>query len=143
MTSTFPRAVELRRDDQNSIRTFGAMYLGDTRICETLELPWKDNQRGISCIPEGVYECKLAPSPSRGYSVYWLQDVPGRHDVQIHIGNFTRDIRGCILLGMKRAENAVLESRVAFNKFMAIMDGQDFTLRITKEPFPAGLSRAD
>ena len=63
----------LRRDDQNDIRTLGAMFDGDERICETLELPWRDNQRGISCIPEGIYECKLAHSPSRGYDVYWLE----------------------------------------------------------------------
>lgn len=126
--------LKLIRDDQNATRTLGAIFLEDgTRFCETLELAWKDNQRGISCIPEGVYECKVADSPSRGYPVYWLQDVPGRKDVQIHIGNFPKDIRGCILVGTDRGVDQVVHSKVAFDKFMDLMDGEPFTLTITKE----------
>jgi hypothetical protein len=30
-----------------------------------------------------------------------LQDVPNRPLVQIHVGNFTNDIEGCILIGTK------------------------------------------
>lgn len=127
------KLILLKRDDQDDVRTLGRMFDEDGLwMCETLELPWRDNQRGISCIPEGVYECKLAHSPSRGYPVYWLQDVPGRKDVQIHIGNFTKDIRGCILVGTKRGKDSVLVSRVAFDDFMARMGGKDFTLEIMK-----------
>jgi hypothetical protein len=124
--------MRLIRDDQNDVRTLGAMFDGEERIAETLELPWRDNQRGVSCIPEGTYECHLAHSPSRGYDVYWLQDVPGRQDVQIHIGNFPKDIRGCILVGTKRGKDSVLSSKKAFSMFMERMDGKDFTLEITK-----------
>ena len=122
--------MRLTRDDQNAVRTLGAMFDGDVRVCETLELPWRDNYRGISCIPEGAYLCKLGYSPSRKHDVYWLQDVPGRSDVQIHIGNFPRDIRGCILVGRERGVNQVVHSRVAFGKFMERMGGKDFTLTI-------------
>lgn len=122
--------MRLIRDDQNAVRTLGAMFDGDVRFCETLELPWRDNQRGISCIPEGTYECKLAWSPSRKRKVYWLQNVPGREAVQIHIGNFTKDIRGCILVGTTRNKNSIGASRVAFDKFMERMEDKDFTLTI-------------
>jgi hypothetical protein len=125
--------MRLIRDDQNDVCTLGAMFDGDDRLCETLELPWRDNQRGISCIPEGTYECKVADSPSRGYPVYWLQDVPGRKDVQIHKGNFPKDIRGCILVGEERGVNQVVHSKVAFDKFMDLLGGKPFTLTITKE----------
>ena len=125
--------MRLVRDDQNSVRTLGAMFDGDERVCETLELPWRDNYRGISCIPEGVYECKIGYSPSRKYDVYWLQDVPGRSDVQIHIGNFPKDIRGCILVGRDRGTDQVAHSKIAFAAFMERMKGEDFTLEITKE----------
>jgi hypothetical protein len=124
--------MRLVRDDQDDVRTLGAMFDGEERVVETLELPWRDNKRGISCVPEGTYECKLAFSPSRKYDVYWLQDVPGRQDVQIHIGNFPKDIRGCILLGTARGKNSVNSSKAAFNKFMARMSGKDFTLTIEK-----------
>ncbi len=125
--------MRLVRDDQNDVCTLGGMFDEEKRICETLELPWRDNQRGISCIPEGTYECKLAHSPSRGYDVYWLQNVPGRQDVQLHIGNYPKDIRGCILVGTSRGDNMILQSRLAFGKFMSRMGGKDFTLEITKE----------
>jgi hypothetical protein len=124
--------MRLIRDDQNDVRTLGTMFDGEECIAETLELPWRDNQRGVSCIPEGTYECKLAMSPSRGYPVYWLQDVPGRQDVQIHIGNFPKDIRGCILVGTKRGKDSVLSSKKAFAMFMERMGGKDFTLEIAK-----------
>lgn len=126
-------SLALKRDYQSDICTLGTMFYGPERLCETLELPWRGNQRGISCIPEGTYECKVAHSPSRGYPVYWLQDVPGRQDVQIHIGNYPKDIRGCILLGRERGVNQVVHSKVAFDNFMERMDGKDFMLEITKK----------
>ena len=125
--------MRLVRDDQDDVRTLGAMFDGEERLVETLELPWRDNQRGISCVPEGTYECKLAFSPSRKCYVYWLQNVPGRQDVQIHIGNFPKDIRGCILVGTKRGKNSVLSSRVAFDAFMNRVGGGDFNLTIEKK----------
>jgi hypothetical protein len=126
------QGMRLIRDDQDDIRTLGTMFYGEERLCETLELPWRDNYRGISCIPEGAYECRIGHSPFRGYPVYWLQDVPGRSDVQIHIGNFPKDIRGCILVGTERGTDMVVHSKIAFNKFMERMGGKDFTLEITK-----------
>jgi hypothetical protein len=53
--------------------------------------------------------------------------------VQIHIGNFPKDIRGCILVGEKRGVDQVIQSRVAFDRFMSRMAGKDFQLQIVKE----------
>jgi hypothetical protein len=123
----------LVRDDWNDIRTFGALYTDDgERFLETLELPWRDNERGVSCIPDGLYSCRYLFSPSRKRKVYWLENVPGREAVQIHIGNFTSDIRGCILVGLRRDGNAVLDSRKAFAKLLQVTHGQDFNLRIER-----------
>jgi len=125
-------AINLIRDDQNEIRTLGAMFDGEERICETLELPWKNNQHNISCIPEGKYLCKIAYSPVHKRDVYWIQNVPNRDSVEIHIGNFTKDTKGCILLGITRAHDYILRSKEAFNKFMERMAKKDFTLNISK-----------
>ena len=47
-------------------RTEGVMVLmEDSKLlyaCNTIELPWKDNRRQISCIPEGAY--KVTPRVS-------------------------------------------------------------------------------
>jgi hypothetical protein len=64
----------------------------------TLELPWNDNQRRISCIPEGQYKWVKHISPKFGATI-WLQNVPNRSEILIHRGNFTSDILGCILPG--------------------------------------------
>jgi hypothetical protein len=125
--------IRLIRDDQDDVRTLGAMFDGEDRICETLELPWRDNQRGISCIPEGTYHAVLEMSPKRRYKVYWLTDVPGRIAVQIHVGNTTEDIRGCILLGMERHGDALFKSKPAFDMFMRRMGGNNFILTIQKK----------
>lgn len=68
--------------------------------CKTLELPWKDNQRMISCIPEGEYMVwKMKPTAKRKYEYFWVKDVPGRDSILFHPGNYTSQILGCILPG--------------------------------------------
>jgi hypothetical protein len=64
-----------------------------------LELPDLGNQTDISCIPEGTYKAKKRVSPSRGSVVLEYQDVPNRTFIQIHSGNYTRQILGCQLTG--------------------------------------------
>jgi len=125
--------IALIRDDQDAVRTLGAMFDGMERLCETLELPWRDNQHDVSCIPEGTYEANLWCSPKHKRKLYWLQDVPGRGAIEIHIGNFPKDTQGCILVGLSRGTDSIISSKAAFNKFMARMGGNPFTLTITKE----------
>jgi len=67
--------------------------------CLTLELPWLDNCKGVSCIPAGTYNYNIAKSPRSGDLVLWLENVPDRSHIQIHAGNYTRQIKGCILVG--------------------------------------------
>lgn len=67
---------------------------------KTLELPWRDNERNVSCIPEGEYLVKkMHPTSKRKYQYFWVQDVPGRDSILFHPGNYTHQIRGCILPG--------------------------------------------
>ena len=65
----------------------------------TLELPDKDNQKNISCIPAGRYKAKKRISPSKGYEVIEFIGVPNRTFIQAHYGNFTRQLLGCQLYG--------------------------------------------
>jgi hypothetical protein len=66
---------------------------------KTLELPDLGNQQNISCIPEGVYDVVKSSNPEHGQFLSVL-NVPNRIDICIHKGNFTRDTKGCILVGM-------------------------------------------
>jgi len=92
----------------------------------TLELPDLGNQKNISCIPEGEYEVHKIYSPKFG-KCFHVQDVPGRSEILIHKGNYNKDTRGCILVGMGHADINedgnldVIESTHAMNKLLNIM----------------------
>lgn len=77
--------------------TLGRLYIGDFQ-CFTLELPWADNKQGMSCIPAGTYEYFRKNSQNNGWCLQ-LKDVPDRTLIQLHSGNYTRQILGCILAG--------------------------------------------
>lgn len=77
--------------------TLGRLQVGGFR-CFTLELPWDNNKRGVSCIPAGDYPVSHYLSPKHG-RVLLLHGVPGRTYIEIHSGNYTRQIEGCILVG--------------------------------------------
>lgn len=77
--------------------TVGVLSLLDLRLF-TLELPWIENEKNISCIPRGNYIGYIRNSPSNGW-VIEFKDVPNRSHIQIHSGNFTHQIKGCILVG--------------------------------------------
>ena len=101
----------------------------DKFIFHTLELPWRDNKRNVSCIPDGNYICNL-----NNRNVYEVMDVPNRSSIQIHIGNIAPDVRGCILLGMRygtiTGKLAVLSSTAANKLFKKELNYEDFELEI-------------
>ena len=66
--------------------------------CFTLELPDLNNESNRSCIQEGVYNYETYNSPKHG-EVLLLLEVENRTYIEVHAGNFTRQIRGCILVG--------------------------------------------
>lgn len=83
-------------------QALGKFTYGDF-ACKTLELPWRDNQRNVSCIPEGEYVVRRHQSPKFGQTFIILEKhgghVSGRKWILIHQGNYVTDIRGCILVG--------------------------------------------
>ena len=66
--------------------------------CFTLELPDLNNEKNISCIPEGEYKYFLRENSKNGTVLELIATGP-RTNIQIHAGNFTRQIKGCILVG--------------------------------------------
>lgn len=89
--------IEIRRFYRGADCTLGCLTVGDYR-CFTLELPWRDNRANVSCIPAGAYKARKYHSPRHG-NVLLFEGVPGRTWIEIHAGNYTRQVRGCILVG--------------------------------------------
>lgn len=131
------RALYLVRTTYTDIGTFGVLHDFDkTPICLILERPWKNNQRGISCIPCGTYICKRINSPKFG-ETFQVTNVKGRTAILFHVGNLQTDTHGCLVTGDSfnplYGQSAVLGSRKAFNKFMNILNPDDyFNLEISR-----------
>lgn len=76
--------------------TQGILEWNGNLVCSTIELPWLDNQRRISCIPEGEYILQKRFSPKFQWHLH-LQDVPGRDLILIHPANDAKkELLGCI-----------------------------------------------
>lgn len=130
--------MKLRRLIQNEKGTYGALSDDENEpICRTLELPWKDNQPQVSCIPAGSYTCFRRHSDHFQCEVFEIGGVPGRSDVLLHPANYASELRGCVALGTSFVDlngdgvNDLASSRVAFDAFMHRMQGvHSFTLSI-------------
>lgn len=116
MKQNATRAI-LTRTIFNENSTIGTLEIvresdGDGIVfkCETLELPYRDNQKRISCIPCGTYP--LVDRNHGGYATRYnkkfghkyivqIGDVPNRTAILIHRGNYPRNTLGCVLLGKR------------------------------------------
>lgn len=123
----------LTRIDYGAKGTYGFLSIeGEPPRFVTLELPWKDNQRQVSCIPKGTYQLKRKYSP-RFQRVWEVKDVPGRSDILIHRGNFIHEIQGCILLGRGILPiDPKNDVRGISNSKLAIADFMDMTKHLTE-----------
>jgi len=108
----------LIRDTFTKESTIGKLFINGESFCDTLENPWLDNQRNISCIPEGQYKVRLRlprESATRDYLHLLVQDVPNRTYILFHRGNTAKDTSGCILVGNGRKQDTVENSRLAMD----------------------------
>lgn len=121
----------LQRLTQSDNGTFGVWINDDRPLFATLELPWKDNQKDISCVPAGTYHVAITFSNHFQKDVFLLSGVPNRDNVEIHVGNTVKDILGCIIVGMEysMSDYAIVNSKIAFTNLMNIMPSEfDLTI---------------
>ena len=95
------RAVLIRLN-KNDKQTLGRFFIFDGLDiifeCCTLELPWNENKRNISCIPTGEYKVKIRESEKYGLH-YQVENVMMRDYILIHPANYYKQLRGCIAVG--------------------------------------------
>lgn len=76
--------------------TNGTVYNCEKSICHTIELPWKENQKMISCIPEGRYEIVKRYNAKFKWH-FIVMNVPNRSFILIHPANDAlKELKGCI-----------------------------------------------
>lgn len=76
--------------------TNGALFYNEQFLGFAIELPWLENRRIISCVPEGTY--RLIPRFSEKFKHHLqLENVLGRSLILIHpANNALKELEGCI-----------------------------------------------
>lgn len=125
--------------------TYGSLAFNGILVAYTVELPWKDNIPGKSCIPEGKYE--LHPHDSLKHPlvvsfhnpllnvyaepVLVPAGVHGRTDCLIHSANFVSELEGCLAPGVDYMYNTthqpvgVKESKICISRLQKLWGNRE------------------
>lgn len=118
------REMLLVRDEFRDNATLGRITFCDY-TCETLEdryrPPGEAKVWGQTCIPCGRYRVVVTVSPKFKRELPRLLDVPNFTGILIHAGNTPADTTGCILVGLRRMNGILLDSRKALVPLMALI----------------------
>lgn len=110
------KTIKLKRVSHTELGTFGVMLYKAIPFCVTLELPWKDNIKNISCILEGTYSVGQIDNDT----AFDILSVPGRTGIQIEVANTVSQLKGCIAIGESfeplAGYPAVRDSKLAFSR---------------------------
>jgi hypothetical protein len=141
--------ITITRSHSNPSGTPGDLVVtnaaGETFTCRTLELPWRNNEPGVSCIMEDSYRATLWRSEHLDCDVLRLEDKHGRQNCLIHCGNFAGDVtdgmetqvQGCTLVGDRygslvnddgSSQVAILDSRLTLLRLVAFVGTGEHTV---------------
>jgi hypothetical protein len=123
--------LRVHRTKFDSRCTMGNFYLEGQQVAFTLEPPKLDPPAKPRAIPAGTYKFIIAYSPVHGRLLPLLINVPDFTGVEIHIGNWPKDTKGCILVGKQQGDDVVEHSAEAFQEIFPKLTGG--TIEITEE----------
>lgn len=142
------QTLTLKREPSTDAGTLGTINFNGT-IFNTGELPWKNNESNLSCIPTGSYTCTYGFSDHLQRNIYNIQGTGNRVGCEIHNGNYCGNVNkinpitgtnylsnvlGCIILGFSKGmlsgQMAVLNSVEALTKFESMLNNDTFQLTI-------------
>lgn len=120
--------------------TQGALEWNGTLVCYTIELPWLENQKQFSCVPEGEYVLEKRFSPKFQWHLH-LKNVPGRDLILIHPANDAKtELMGCIApvtkhtgIGKGSSSRKALEKLKAF-VYSALERNEVVKIKIQSNP---------
>ncbi len=139
--ATVLRVERIGADRVSETGVFGRLYVDGREVGVTCEQPWRDNQKGRSCVPEGDYE--LRPWNSKRYGrvvvlvnsalqVYATEaEIPreqrgiARSACLIHAANWPHELQGCIAVGRQLAHllphgPGITESRATLQRLRSL-----------------------
>lgn len=103
-------------------------------VAMTLEhsYPGANDDQYRSKIPLGNYTCirgiHQLHNMAQPFTTFEISDIKGHSNILFHWGNYNQDSDGCVLLGesilgIGRRPQMLINSKIAFIKFMALQDG--------------------
>lgn len=129
--------LEIHRIYQTEELTLGIFFLNEKPSFISLELPWKNNESQVSCIPIGEYLCVRRKASANITAdigeAFEIKSVPNRSDILIHVANYPKEIKGCVAIGMRWGWNleGVFDSKLAFKSLMKTLQGiNECTIKI-------------
>ncbi len=113
--------LHLRRSYHES-GTNGIISHRHDPVCASIELPWRNNKRHISCIPEGRYRL-IKRQHTRWCEQLAVAGVPQREGILFHPGNNAlQELQGCIAPVTKAIAPGVgNHSRIALERLKALV----------------------
>ena len=96
--------------------TIGKLMLPDDSLFYSLELPWRNNEINVSCIPEGEYIFKRDFTGRQTY--FKVLDVENRTHIEMHPARNTSQLMGCIAPCMSVKNGVAVASRSACDKLV-------------------------
>lgn len=129
------KKIILQTFESNDTETYGKLdllWLPNHKDIYTLE-PKKGDYRQNCCIPQGLYNCRKYTSNDHK-DVWKVLDVPGRTDILIHVGNYAKDTKGCILvgLGIEEDKHMITYSKKAIEYLRSILKDENFCLEVKR-----------
>ena len=115
--------VTLTRLSTSETGTHGVLSVNGRAMLVTLEPP-------KAIVPPGQYKLRLRWSPRFKRKLFEVADVPGHTDVLIHPGNTIKDTKGCILVGLRKEGEAVLQSRKALEELHRLLGNSSAVLEV-------------
>ena len=127
--------VEIRRTWETPQSIISELWIDGQWECYGLE-PSRTTPYypGHPCIPAGTYKVVLTPSPHLGYLTPEVLNVPGRTAIRWHIGNYPKDVLGCVAVGEMKALDRVIESQKAFEVLMTLLKTADEITAVYTDP---------
>lgn len=126
--------LTLKRTEYSSQGVFGTLSIPGT----TVELVTLEHAYPVTGIPDtclakipashgAAYKCARGTHTvgTKTFETFEVTGVTGHWGILFHVGNTNQDSDGCVLLGLRRDADGILQSRSAFGLFMQALQGQD------------------
>ena len=140
--------LTLVRDTFTQKSTIGNLLVNGVFFCYTLEPVYREiigepvenwKIKGVTAIPEGVYNIIMAYSPKFGRQMPHLENVEGFEYIMIHPLNKPEDTLGCIGAGAIKDVDAIWKSKPVCHELNeeimnALNKAEAVTIEITGRP---------